>query len=107
MTTLQDEFEALMPEPAAHRYMSHGHSSRWQLAGQAVPPSAEPLYTADQLRAAMQSVEERAAKKEREECAKLCEDECVEIVGDGDQAYNLAAEHCAAAIRAREGKGAA
>ncbi|WP_157773617.1 DUF551 domain-containing protein [Variovorax atrisoli] len=67
MPDLRDEFEALMPEPAAHRYMSHGHSSRWQLAGRAVPPDAEPLYTADQMRTAMQAVwdaaTERAAKE--------------------------------------------
>lgn len=62
MTTSREDFEALMPEPAAHRYMSHGHSSRWQLAGKAVPPNAEPLYTADQMRAMFEAATERAAK---------------------------------------------
>lgn len=64
-THLREDFEALMPEPAAHRYMSHGHSSRWQLAGRAVPPDAEPLYTADQMREAIRAATERAAKVER------------------------------------------
>jgi hypothetical protein len=40
-----------LPEPAAHRYWSKGNSSRWQLAGKAVPPDAEPLYSADQMHA--------------------------------------------------------
>lgn len=62
MSTIRGDFEALMPEPAAHRYMSHGHSSRWQLAGHAVPPGAEPLYTADQVREAMKAVAERCTK---------------------------------------------
>ncbi|MFS2049757.1 hypothetical protein ACEN9J_02745 [Variovorax sp. Varisp41] len=43
--------EVPMPEANDFRYMSHGHSKRWVLAGAAVPPNAEPLYTADQLRA--------------------------------------------------------
>lgn len=58
----QRAFEEMMPEPAAHRYMSHGHSSRWQLAGRAVPPDAEPLYTADQMRQMFDAATERAAK---------------------------------------------
>jgi hypothetical protein len=62
MTPFPPELEALMPEPATHRYMSHGHSSRWQLAGKAVPPDAEPLFTADQVRQAMLDATERAAK---------------------------------------------
>ena len=48
-------FEEMMPEPAFA-------PTEGLLAGM-------PLYTADQLRAAMQSVAERAAKKEREDGA--------------------------------------
>lgn len=90
-THLREDFEALMPEPAAHRYMSHGHSSRWQLAGRAVPPDAEPLYTADQMREAIRAATERAAK--------LCEDEAGGAAFVGNLGAQLATERIAAAIR--------
>jgi hypothetical protein len=51
-----------------------------------------------------QAATERAAKQEREECAKLCEQEVVEELTDGDLAYNTATRHCAAAIRAKGGE---
>lgn len=38
---------------------------------------------------------------EREACAKVCEAERVEIIGAGDDAYNIALQHAAAAIRSR------
>lgn len=86
MTTSREDFEALMPEPAAHRYMSHGHSSRWQLAGKAVPPNAEPLYTADQMHAMFEAATERAAK-------------VVEQVGPKEGSQKLVTAAFAAAIR--------
>jgi hypothetical protein len=61
MKTLHADLEALMPEPATHRYRTFGHRPRWQLAGKAVPPDAEPLFTADQVREAMQAVQNLAA----------------------------------------------
>lgn len=45
-----------------------------------------------------------ATRHERSECAKVCEDEKVEADVTGtseDAAYNMATDHCAAAIRAR------
>ena len=102
MTKLPAELEALMPEPATHRYMSHGHSSRWQLAGKAVPPDAEPLFTADQVRQAMLDATERAAKK-------VEDTDVVDVAGPnsyycqlGDAAATRAA--CAAAIRGDGGQ---
>lgn len=79
-----------MPEPAAHRYMSHGHSSRWQLAGKAVPPGAEPLHTADQVRKAILAATER----ERERAARV-----VEEVGPKEGSIALVTKGFADAIR--------
>lgn len=44
-----------LPTPAAHRYWTFGHRPRWQIAGAHVPPGAEPLYTADQVRECMRA----------------------------------------------------
>jgi hypothetical protein len=62
MTPLQDEFEALMPEPTA---TVDADGFLVMLVEGYIPTHAR-LFTEDQLRAAMQSVAELAAKKERE-----------------------------------------
>ena len=87
MTALRDEFEALMPEPKWFSIDTPGadfdltfvqsREDAKDLIADSIasaPESAEnelitPLYTADQLSAAMQAVAERAAKKEREDGA--------------------------------------
>lgn len=92
MPDLRDEFEALMPEPAVRC---------GEYAGPPGEGASENYYDADQLRAAMQSVAERAAKKEREECAKIADAKAIRINSQ------WIAHDIAAAIRAREGKGGA
>lgn len=42
-----------------------------------------------------------AVLKEREECAKVCINEQVELIGPGDEAYNTAIKHCVDSIRSR------
>lgn len=42
------------------------------------------------------------AAAEREECAKVCEEEQVEVITKEDKAYNMAIKHCAAAIRSKK-----
>ncbi|MFV0673616.1 hypothetical protein [Variovorax sp. tm] len=95
MTALRDEFEALMPEPV------------FAFRDKGTFTLSEPFYAADQVRAAMQSVAERAAKKEREGCAKLCDEQSdfyMEQARGGDQSgasdhKACAAVECADAIR--------
>lgn len=41
------------------------------------------------------------AEAEREACALTCENETVDDIGPGDEAYNSAVQHCAYAIRER------
>jgi len=66
MPDLRDEFEALMPEPEVYQnFWDEGITYSSDKEGH----TSYALYTADQLRAAMQSVAERAAKKEREDGA--------------------------------------
>lgn len=76
-----------------------------QIAFEALPPIGgwrskwEELIEVDRVRWGKVASAVTAAVKEED--AKLCEDERVEEVGEVDQAYNWATEHCAAAIRAR------
>lgn len=112
MTTLQAEFEALMPEAATHRYRTFGHGPRWQLAGKHTPPDAEPLYTADQMRAMFDAATERAANIAQ---SKLDGDESgVQDDWTADGGWDWACmqirnairgDDCAAAIRATGGEG--
>lgn len=82
--TTTEAFETLMPEPAFKGLASH---TAW-------PFPRMDYYTAAQMRAMFDAATGRAAK--------LCENEAVEELTDGDLAYNMATRHCAAAIRARE-----
>ncbi|WP_093305961.1 hypothetical protein ABL840_08950 [Variovorax sp. NFACC27] len=140
-----DEFEALMPEPFAHSVVGKDGSPLWfssicrlwptkEQADEARPynlsaHASTPLYTADQLRAALQSVAERAAKKEREQADELLKalkdlssmyaqtwdlvdggltmmGESVPLFEKRHKAASAAIKRYeAAAIRAREGKG--
>lgn len=105
MPDLREEFEALMPEPAAYCEASNPVNARafsWPGLGRS-PEHTAPLYTADQVRAAMQSV----AKKEREECAKLCDRLGGDIDISNPDDVMMCANSLAAAIRAREGEGGA
>jgi hypothetical protein len=86
MSTIRDEFEALLPEPVA---TVDADGFLVVLSGGYIPTHAK-LYTAAQMRAMFDAATERAAKQEREECAKLCE------------SLKSNWNYCAAAIRARE-----
>lgn len=102
MPDLRDEFEALMPEPDVRC---------GEYAGPPSEGASENYYTADQLRAAMQAVAERAAKKEREAALDDAYNAMFHIKGckvtrfDAQTAIRKLKD--AAAIRAREGKGGA
>lgn len=104
MTTLHPDLEALMPEYVGFRTRYRSEPGMigyypWTYAdvGRRRPQYDRPafeyenLYTASQMREAILAATERAAK--------LCEDEVVEELTDGDLAYNMATRHCAAAIR--------
>lgn len=117
MPDLREGFEALMPEPVGHTYIGgDGPRHQWNEAIMDVLPifpQRTKLYTEEQLRSAMQEVwntaTERAAKKEREECAKTCEDRATayrSTRAPGWHEVDHECTQCAAAIRAREGKGA-
>ena len=78
-----------LPEPDKWPWLESGNFS----FKPAPETSADaPLYTADQLRAAVAA--------ERERCAKLCEAEkCLDTSDLRDVAYNTALKDAAAAIR--------
>lgn len=84
--------ETLMPEPA---FRLRWHAGRYTVSKPNI--GSTDVYTADQMREAIRAATERAAK--------VCEAEAVDPVegSDGDQAYNLAIRHCAAAIRGEGG----
>lgn len=107
MTTMRDDFEALMPEPAGFRtrYRSepemigyypwtYADAGRRRRRYDRPECEYEDLFTADQMREAIRDATERAAK--------VAEAEAVEEVDDSDVAYNTAIRHCAAAIRGGE-----
>lgn len=112
MTALQDEFEALMPEPVGFRsrYRSEpemiGHYP-WTWAGverrrrkyDRPECEYEDLYTADQMREGMRGVAEWAAKL----AAQLAYEAAIKYA-DGDVVDFD--QEVGDAIRAREGKGA-
>jgi hypothetical protein len=98
VSTLQAEFEALMPEAATHRYRTFGHGPRWQLAGKHTPPDAEPLFTADQMRAMFDAATERAAKL----AADLANDAATKYAGGYPVDFE---QEVAAPIRATGGEG--
>ena len=96
MPDLRDEFEALAK--------SEGHDLAYTYDTERSRHVYLSPMTADLWRY-FQAATERAAKKEREECAKL-----VDALEDDMRIYMSewqAVHACAAAIRAREGKGGA
>ena len=55
----------------------------------------------DTVESMLDALVRQVAEREREACAKVCEDEGIEEIGRGDAAYNMAVQHCTSAIRAR------
>jgi hypothetical protein len=109
VSTLHPDLEALMPEPVGFRsrYRSEpemiGHYPwSWEGAGRRRRKYDRPecdyedLFTADQVREAMQAATERAAKV----CAAA---EMSPVVDDQDRLFNYAVNYCAAAIRGTGG----
>ena len=62
------------------------------------------IFGPDSLRAAIEQHVADAVAREREECAKACEDVATTRWDEYAASYNSAVFDCAAAIRARAGK---
>lgn len=65
MTTQPKPAPVLPPLPVADKmlYESHGHRNRWIVAGVAVPPTAAPYFTEDQMQAyALKTIEAQAVE---------------------------------------------
>lgn len=94
MTTLQAEFEALMPEAVAKvlRWTNGSYHRNYQIDWTGHANEGETLYTADHMRAMFYAATERAAKK-------------VEEVGPKEGSLALVTAGFAAAIRAAGGEG--
>jgi hypothetical protein len=94
MSTLQAEFEALMPRPFDHLYefaSPFGGTTLRESASEYNgnrPKRSIALFTADQVRQAMLDATERAAKK--------CDQHAADAPNIGE---HYAATECAAAIR--------
>jgi len=86
MSTIRDEFEALLPEPAFRGLAPH---PAW-------PFPKRDYYTADQMRAMFDAATERAAK--------LCEKEAETHALIWQGGASIACDDCAAAIRAKGGE---
>lgn len=111
MTTLREEFEALMPEPAGYSpFPGEFYPSEQLDAEVKADPFVTRLYTADQVRKAMKAVAERCAVI----CEALRDDHCkgtrtAPTKADWCQPDDLACEFvvawndAAAAIRAQAG----
>lgn len=90
-----EAFAALMPEPVGYIPFPGEFYPPDQLDAEVKDdPFTTRVYSHAQMRAMFDAATERAAK--------LCEEEVVEELTDGDLAYNMATRHCAAAIRARD-----
>ena len=97
--TTTDAFEALMPTPAVRAvYATAKNTPAVKIGAEMSGYMKSPdYYTADQMRAMFDAATERAAKQEREECAKA-----IEAVGPKEGALALVTAGFAAAIRARD-----
>lgn len=100
MTTLQAEFEALMPEPFGKIVNKYGDPHAFAerdvrfLGDVQKQPIGTTLYTADQMRAMFDAATERAAKLS----ATLAHDAAIKYAGG----YTVDFDDIAAAIRGGE-----
>ncbi|MET3371970.1 hypothetical protein ABIC89_001011 [Variovorax boronicumulans] len=97
--TTTEAFEALMPEPVGY-VPFHGEFYPPDELDDEVKddPSVTRVYSANQMRAMFDAATERAAKLEREECAKT-----IEAAGPKEGSLALVTAGFAAAIRNRDG----
>jgi len=114
--TTTEAFEALMPEPVACAYFTErsggvAFTSLFDRTFKAlkaaervrlgIATSSIDLYTAEQMRAMFDAATERAAKQEREECAKLCDQQADDHTDFKNTQAAIGCDGCAAAIRGR------